>query len=439
MTRIVLALLLAVVVMVASVTLGTLALWDADHYRESIRKTIESISGHRVKLEKVSYNPLNGLFTLELSHLEVEATDPDNPPQLLVPTVFVGVDPLSLALRQPQPVSIMLVNPQINIVARLHPKLIDQAQNRALVSDRNMARELGRGWTGLALGKVGLQNGILTFIDSSRSAEGTLIIDHIQLNVHALSSRAASPVTASARVHNIPFTVNGQVGPLPASLDPFAMPVLLTLDAKSIGLADLNDLFPDTTIQARLSRGILTTTLHGTLKAGLQTSSWLQLDGLEWVNTESMPQNKKVPFWPLSVGRRKMEGAVAMDIAIRQKSLLRLHRDYRSSLTLKEFFIYVNGSPIIETHGRIRGGRYGSWDMDFSILNSIGFARLPIPKNFPLSGETPVGSISIQGSWPEGGGSQMPTRLVQVRDSVSALGEKGVHPSHIGGYSGIYQ
>ncbi|MBF0419496.1 MAG: DUF748 domain-containing protein [Magnetococcales bacterium] len=406
MIRIVVFSLVVVCIALALVTLETLVIVKADHYRDQISQMVESLSGHKVRLEKVSYNPLNGLFTLVLTNMEIEASDPGDPPVLVAPTIVLGIRPMSLLLHQPEPVTITLVNPQINIVAQLNHHLIDQAQNKALASDRNMTRELGRGLTGLTLGKIALQNGLLTIVDRARQSDGTLIIDHIHLNLHALSPTSASPLTTSARVHNIPFTLNGQVGPLPASLDPFEMPWLLSLDAKSVGLADLNDMFPDGQIQARLSRGYLSTMIHGTLKTGLQTSSWLQLDGLEWVNTATMQAGKKTSFWKLGVGRTKKDGPAAMDIALRQKSVLRLHRDFRSSLELKEFFIYLDGSPIVETKGRIRGGLYGSWALQFTLIKSVPISQLPIPYHLFLGGGSPTGKINVKGSWPEGGDVQ---------------------------------
>lgn len=406
MIRIVAFSLVVLCFVLALVTLETMVIVKADPYRDRICQMMENLSGHKVHLEKISYNPLNGLFTLALTNMEIEASDQGDPPVLVAPTIFLGIRPMSLLLRQPEPVTITLVNPQINIVAQLDQKLIDQAQDTALASDRKMTKELGRGLTGLTLGKIALQNGLLTVVDRFRQSDGTLIIDHIHLNLHALSPNNASPVTASARMHNIPFTVTGQAGPLPASLDPFEMPWLLSLDAKSIGLADLNDMFPDSQIQARLSRGYLSTMVHGTLKTGLQTSNWLQLDGLEWVNTANLQPDKKGSFWKLGVGRTKKDGPAAMDIAVRQKSVLRLRHDFRPSLEIKEFFIYLDGAPVVEVTGRIRGGLYGSWALEFALLKSIPFSSLPIPRNFPLGGGSPTGKMIVKGSWPEGGDAQ---------------------------------
>ncbi|HIJ84240.1 MAG TPA: DUF748 domain-containing protein, partial [Magnetococcales bacterium] len=307
-----------------------------------------------------------------------------------------------LLLRQPELATITFVNPQINVVAHRSQKWIDQAQDKALASDRNMTQELGSGLTGLTLGKISIQNGIFTFIDRARLTEGTLIVDHIHLGLHALSPNRASPLTATARIHNIPFVVNGQVGPLPDSLDPLEMPLLLSLDAKSSGLADFNDMFPDSHVQARLSRGYLTTMLHGTLNSGLETSSWIQLDGLELVNTDKLVANEKKFFWNFGVARAIKEGPRFMDVAFRQKSKLILNRDHKSTLAFEECFVYLNGTPIIEMQGNVIGGLSGILDFEFNFLDSVSFQRLPGSQFFPLGGGTPTGKIFVKGSWPEG-------------------------------------
>ncbi|MBF0174861.1 MAG: DUF748 domain-containing protein [Magnetococcales bacterium] len=395
--------LVALILALAFMPLETPSMLDVDRYRERIRQMVETISGHKVQIERVDYNPLNGLFTLELYNLEIEASDPDNPPLISAPKVFLGIRAISLLLHRPELVTITLVNPLINIVGHGNMKLLDRAQDKARVSNRNMTQELGWGLTGLTLGKVSIQNGMITFIDPSKSTEGPLIIDHIHLNLHALSPSRASPLTATARIHNIPFTINGQVGPLPASLDPMAMPLLLSLDAKSTGLADFNDLFPDSHVQARLSRGYLTTMLHGTLESGLQTSSWVQLDGLELANPDPLNPKGKATLWNLGVGRAKKDGPRTMDIAFRQKSLLRVTQEEPSTLEFDELFIHVDGKPMVQTRGRIDGGIHGGWDLEFILLNSMDFSRLPLPRDIPLSGGTPTGHVFVKGSWPSGG------------------------------------
>ncbi|HAT49192.1 MAG: DUF748 domain-containing protein [Nitrospirae bacterium] len=375
---------------------------NVGQYRGTIQNLIENITEHTVQLEKVVYNPFNGLLTLELNDLEIEASDPDDPPLLTSPKVYIGIRPLSLLSPRIEMEAITFVNPQINIVAHREQKLLARAQSKALASDHNMTRNLGQGLAGLTLGKLSIQNGMLTFIDRLQPTVNTLITDHIHLNIHALSPEMASPLTATARIHNIPFTLNGHIGPLPASLDPFEMPLLLSMEAKSIGLADLNDLFPESNFQARLSRGYLTTMVNGTLRSGLQTSSWMQLDGLELVNTNNPILKGKASFWNLGVGRTKKDGPKAMDIAFRQKSMLHMNHEDQSTLEFKEFFIYLNGTPVLETKGLIHEGFWGTWDLQFNILDSFHFSQLPLPQDFPLKGGTPKGTASVSGSWPDG-------------------------------------
>ncbi|MEO5327470.1 MAG: DUF748 domain-containing protein [Magnetococcus sp. THC-1_WYH] len=391
--------LVVLVLSLATMVSGIPSFIHVGQYRGTIQRVIEDITGHTVHLEKVVYNPFNGLLALELNHLEIEASDPDDPPLLTSPKVFIGIRPLSLLSPRIEIEAITLVNPQINIVAHREQKLLARAQSKALASDHNMTRNLGQGLAGLTLGKLSIQNGMLTFIDRLQPTVNTLITDHIHLNIHALSPAIASPLTATARIHNIPLTLNGHVGPLPASLDPFEMPLLLSMEAKSIGLADLNDLLPESNFQARLSRGYLTTMVNGTLRSGLQTSSWLQLDGLELVNTDNPILKGKASFWNLST---RKDSPKAVDIAFRQKSMLHMNRDYQSTLEFKEFFVYLNGTPILETKGLIHEGFWGTWDVQFNILDSFNFSKLPLPPDFPLHGSTPKGAVSVRGSWPDG-------------------------------------
>ncbi|HIJ84310.1 MAG TPA: hypothetical protein HPQ00_08910, partial [Magnetococcales bacterium] len=81
--------LLLLILVLAFVPLETLSIFDVDRHRGRIRQIVENITGHKVQIERVDYNPFNGLFTLEVIDLEVEASDPDNPPLLLAPKVLL--------------------------------------------------------------------------------------------------------------------------------------------------------------------------------------------------------------------------------------------------------------------------------------------------------------------------------------------------------------
>ncbi len=180
---------------------------------------------------------------------------------------------------------------------------MERAQDTALASNEKLFEELGVDLTELTIGRITVQNGILAILNWDHPDGQTWIFDHLQIGIHALSPSRASPVTASARYRNIPFTLNGQLGPLPDTLDPFEMPMLLSLEAKSIGLNHMEEVLSTETIKISTSRGYLTTLLHGSLEKGLQTSTWLQLDGINLSRKSKNPGEKTEKTQEKNTGR----------------------------------------------------------------------------------------------------------------------------------------
>ncbi|MBF0370092.1 MAG: hypothetical protein HQL52_11615 [Magnetococcales bacterium] len=361
---------------------------DLSEHRGRIIQILEAVTSHKISLKSVQWAPTGGLTTLELTEFEVHALDPSEPPVLQVNQAFLGISPTTFFHKKLKISSITLVAPQINIVKRGGTKLIKRAQETAELSNLKMNRELGLGLTDLAVGGVTIRDGILTIIDWEHPDGQTLIFDHLTMRVHDLSPHGASPLTASARFQSVPFTVNGQVGPLPKSLDPKEMPVMLSLEAKSLGLSHLSDTIPNIPMDPRAARSYFSTMFHGSLTEGLQTSSWLELDRLVLTPSEIPPDqahsNEPIP----------------LDIAVRQKSLLKL-KDAVPTLEIQELFVYLDGSPLLDVKGQMGWDQTRQLDLTLVTLDSVGFDRFPLPYSFPLSGNSPDGMAHIKGEWPQ--------------------------------------
>jgi hypothetical protein len=372
---------------------------NLDRYRPRITEILKQITSHPVTLKRVNYAPLSGLFTLEINELEIKALDPTEPPMLQVQETLLSFSPLSLFSGKPEVSAIKLIRPQINLVLRDSSPLMERAQDTALASDKKLLKELGVGLTDLSIGRLSVQNGILAILDWDHPEGRTWVFDHVQMGIHALSPTRASPLTASARYRSIPFTANGQIGPLPESLDPFEMPILLSLDAKSIRLKNLQEILSTETIKVNTSRGYLTTLLHGSLSKGLQTSTWLQLDGIDLSRKDQKPvkapQNESILDRISQRNEKK-----TLDLAFRQKSVIHMGWEAIPNLEFEEFFIYLDGTPILETKGWIRGRWRGPLKLDVKVLNRVNLDRFPWPEQFPLKGNSPSGTFQFSGIWP---------------------------------------
>ncbi|MBF0193337.1 MAG: DUF748 domain-containing protein [Magnetococcales bacterium] len=376
---------------------------NMDWYRPRISDTLQRITGHNVSIKKVKYAPLSGLFTLELKELEILSLDPAEPPMVQVKVTLLSFSPLSIFSGAPQLSSIKLINPQINLVLHDKAPLMERAQDTAVASDKKLLKELGVGLSDITIKRITVQNGILVVLDWDHPEGRTWVFDHLQMGIHALSPTRASPVVASARYRSIPFTVNGQVGPLPDTLDPFAMPILLNFEAKSIRLKELQEILSTDTIAVKTSRGYLTTLLHGSLNEGLQTSTWLQLDGL----VLSRKDEKKVVEQPPQTLKNTIIDRLTpkndndtLDLAFRQKSVLHMGWYGVPKLDFEEIFIYLDGSPIIEAKGWVKNKWRGPLEMDVKFLNQVELGRLPWPASFPLKGVSPSGTFKLNGTWP---------------------------------------
>jgi hypothetical protein len=400
-------LIITTLLLVVVLVLGVIVYYQTknmDWYRPQIINTLQRITGHHVSLKQVSYAPLSGLFSLELLELEILALDPAEPPMVQVQETLLSFNPLSLFAGKPQLSAIKFINPQIHVVLRDKAPLLERAQDTAVAGDKKLLSELGIGLDEITIGRITVQNGILVVLDWDHPEGRTWVFDHLQIGVHALSPMRASPINASARYRSIPFTVHGQVGPLPSTFDPFDMPILLSFEAKSVRLKDLQEILSTDTIQVKTSRGYFSTLLHGSLDQGLQISTWLQLDGVSLRRKDQKPIDKSVDQVKPNIFDRfnlRSEKRDTLDISFRQKSSIIIDLDGIPNLDFQEFFIYLDGSPILAAEGWIRNQLRGPLKLDLNILNRVDLDRLPWPDSFPLSGNSPSGTFGVAGVWPK--------------------------------------
>ncbi|MBF0359107.1 MAG: DUF748 domain-containing protein [Magnetococcales bacterium] len=400
-------LIITALLLVVVLALGVVVYYQTknmDWYRPKIINTLQRITGHQVSIKQVSYAPLSGLFSLELLELEILPEDPAEPPMVQVQETLLSFNPISLFVGKPQLSAIKFINPQIHMVLRDKAPLLERAQDTAVAGDEKLTSELGVGLDELTIGRITVQNGILVVLDWDHPEGRTLVFDHLHVGVHALSPMRASPINASARYRSVPFTVHGQIGPLPSTFDPFDMPILLSFEAKSVRLKDLQEILSTDTVQVKTSRGYFSTLLHGSLDQGLQTSTWLQLDGVSLRRKDE--KAKTVPAQQLNTTildrfNLRSDKKDTLDISFRQKSTIIIDLDGIPNLEFEEFFVYLDGSPVLAADGWIRNQLRGPLKLDLKILNQVDLDRFPWPESFPFSGNSPSGTFGVAGVWPK--------------------------------------
>ena len=419
---------------------------DVEKYHTRIVTSLENMTGHSVSLGDVVFAPAGGFFTLELRDLEIHAHHSMDPPLLLVKKVQMGISPFSFFYekiqnketdrRSPLEISsLTLIRP------RFHLRWPDTAwpmrsTHKAIrQGDHKSAHKPGRSPVDVFVGSIRIQRGTMTLAGWQHVTEHPLVFDQIQADIHALSFDRASPVSTSARFQSIPFTINGQVGPLPTSLDPTALPVLLSLEAKSAKLPQLSDLFANlssshtSTIRVRGARGYFSTLFNGSLTEGMRTSSRLEVDGLRMETsstgkpaspdahgltthtTETQtpttpppetqgPPPPKRSLSTVSWSSITKGSAPTIDVALRQKSVLGLENG-NPSFQIEEFFLHLDRQPVLDIKGVFGHGTGGLLDLELATLKPIDWVPfLPMAPSF-ISGGHFQGALHIHGSWPD--------------------------------------
>ncbi|MBF0609838.1 MAG: DUF748 domain-containing protein [Magnetococcales bacterium] len=303
------------------------ALVQVEQYLPRIIQLLQQVTNREVRVESLSISLAEGLL-LDLAGVEIRSRDEKLPPLLTAKHVLVGVGLEYFLRRQLTLSSITLVTPQFNLVRFADgAALLREAHETALAGDKVLAEQVGTAISQFHVGRLTIRDGLINLADWGSQNDQTLVVDKVQANLYHISPAAPSPINATARFHSIPFKVNGQVGPLPASLHPDAMPVILSFEAKTIPLAAIADWLPK---GVEGERGYFSALVQGSLRDGLATSSWLEVEKLTLPNQE---------------GTRE-----PVTLAIRQKSLLRPGAEPQD-LQIQEFYSYINGSPWLKVEG----------------------------------------------------------------------------------------
>ncbi|MBF0462188.1 MAG: hypothetical protein HQL87_12410 [Magnetococcales bacterium] len=435
---------------------------DVEHFRPGLIATLEEITGHPVSLEEIALAPTEGLFTLELRNLQIHALSATEPPLFMAKKVQVGVTHAFFfhANTEQTPLeitSLTLTSPQINMIQRGDAGLVHLIQESIEQSDRRMKQKLGWGLAHLVVNAIKIQNGIVTLLNWEHASGQTQVFDRIHADIHSLSVLHASPVSVSARFQSVPFSLTGQTGPLPESLDLADLPVLLNLETKSTNLLQFVDFFASfsnlfTTrplpvplpqdVDIRGARGYFFTLFNGTLKKGLQTRSRLELDKLTIAahpdkmaerGGQSAPVHTLFSTTANQAAPTTGKDPIPSDWVIRQKSVLQWEQDH-PLLYIEECFLYVDGKPILDVKGLVQdadqeSSANGLVNLTLTTLNRFDLGRFPHSFIPFLSGETPQGTVHIQGAWPNALQWNTHLDLTQTDISFPSAGHPPAHPS----------
>ncbi|MBF0624145.1 MAG: DUF748 domain-containing protein [Magnetococcales bacterium] len=372
---------------------------DPDQYREEIRRTLEAITGYRVAIKEVDLAPSGGL-QLALHSLEISSWEPGDPPLLTVERAYLGLDWQAFMIdSRLKATALHLTRPHINLVMRPKRPLLQRAQESARWSSREMKRLMGQGLPEISVARFTIREGTVALLDQSQADQRTWTMDHLQVQINQLSPLHASPVNISGRIQEIPFKVNGQVGPLPPSLDPLDMPLLLSLEAKTTSIASISQLLHLDPFNPDAERGYFSTLFHGDLRSGLQTSSWMELRRLRLAD----PQTG--------------QGLPPIDLALRQKSTARVEGQV-PRLDVQEFFLYKDDGPFLNLSGAVRKEQELHLNLTLASVLPLELDPFPHPPQSPLHGGTLSGQATVGGSWPSG---------LQLAGQVDLTGARVIH------------
>lgn len=389
-------------ILLAGTAAGVLHLVAAiqpENYRTRILETLEQVTGHKARMGQLELAPALGI-QLRIRDLELLSHDPTEPPFLQVQEALITPSLAMLWKRDRLAISaITLVRPQITLVQRHEQKLLERAQTTARLGDARLAQLMhGQGLSQIQIGRITLTNGIIAILDweAKTNATSTLILDHLQAHIHNVTANRASPISASARFQDIPFTANGQLGPLPENVDLTRMPLILSLEAKAVDPSLLLGTIAFLPIQAHTSRGYFSALLHGNLAEGMQVNSLLQMERL----TLSLPAAVRTP--------------PTFDLMVRQNSVMQLLGD-DLNWHLKELYLSTGGTPLLEARGHWHSSQ--GLFLELSSRQPLPVAQLPLPVRWPLQGGTLKGTLLLEGNWTE----RMNLHLtLQLKDTVVA-------------------
>lgn len=377
--RIKIALSLVVILALAGVATLT-GMTDMNEHRPRLLEILRRVTGHEVRVGQMRLSPARG-FTLELEDLELLPRHAGDPPPLECQHAYLGISPAFLFGADLRLSSLTLVKPHLRVVLRKEEPLLQRAREMTRDNSRRLEETLGMGLAEIHVGRVEMRDGRITLIHRAHPDKPALEIENLQGELLGIAPSKPSPFSGVGRIHAIPFTFSGQLGPLPPTLELLEMPFLLRMEAKSPRIGQLMAAIPGLPFKAVADRVDLSTLMNGSLSHGVQTNSWMQFDRLILKHPDTGE-----PLPPL-------------DAALRQKGEFKLVQGV-PRLEIQEMFLYQNGTPILKATGTTRLDATQQVDLAVETLNALELAPiLPFLPPLPVVGGSVTGALNLEGAW----------------------------------------
>jgi hypothetical protein len=318
-------------------------------------RELELHTGHPIRVAQVRFFPLAGL-AIQLKDVEAGPFDAAGHPLLAVREIILGISPELVLRGTPQFSSMVMMEPQLHLSSLSVPPVpsfpappTSGSIPPSLYSVHHILRAMEplrtrlqhfRATNQIAIGRVVVHDGAVFTGEvpadiTQRRTSSPPVLDHLEIYMAGFSWRYATPLRISGRMHTLPFTVMGQVGPLPASMNLLDMRMLLNLEAKVVGERTLGALLPETWHPFRAARGYAAVSLRGNGRKGFQATTHIALDQLTPI----------VPGHSLPASR----------VMWRSRSTLRVAEENATALArLDDGTLYINDTEWIRFTGMAR-------------------------------------------------------------------------------------
>ncbi|OSM01868.1 DUF748 domain-containing protein [Magnetofaba australis] len=383
----------AIILLAAAVgltVLGALSLgvmrMDAEKYRPQVLAILQQITGRAALVGEMDFLPTSGV-TLRLKDVVIPSDDPKAPPLARIPLAEVGVGLTFLLGDKPHLSSITLVSPEFHHIQLKPINLLGAAQDKARESSQKLREALQPYVDQTSIGVFNIRRGSVTLIDRASPFKRTLRVAKLDLTARDLAPGHIANLRANAEVSKVPVTLTGQLGPLPADLDVRQMPILLNLEAKSVALGNLTELFPEIPPTAHAERGYASALIHGKLSDALSTRLRLEFDDL--LLSDGRSDDPKAE--PLHI-----------DLAWRQQSTL-WARPGDVGGELGESYLYIDSAPVARMSGRLQMAPAQRVDLRLNALKPMPVALLPQRWRDRIGLHTGLaqGRLHLQGGLPD--------------------------------------
>ncbi|MBF0158580.1 MAG: hypothetical protein HQL58_03565 [Magnetococcales bacterium] len=368
-------------------------LLDVPQAGQRMIASFERLLGRPVQVGTVTFFPLGGL-AIKLHQLVVPAAD--GRPLLQIDEVIVGLSPEFLLQGTLRFSSVTLVDPQIRLYQQPDQSWGEQLFVLLEEMRQHGERQQERLAVSSTIGRLTVRNGRVLTEPAGHSGPADVWMDGVHANLLDFSPTRPTPIRLSGRLKRVPFTLDGQLGPLPASGEWLSLPVMINVDMKAFGAATLAPLLTALHLGEiwpglRAARGQLVLTLRGNIQHGLQSRAELRLAQL----------SRPTP-WPVQ------------QLTLQQKSLLRLDLDHNRRfvplLLLQEGRIHLNNLPWLDVKGTVQWLQsQPHFSLELAALQAVDMAvvaslmreqrYLAMPIEWPLPAGRIKGQWLLLGSW----------------------------------------